>query len=396
MKNKKHILPTYNPANLFFDHGDGVYLYTEDGKRYLDFTSGIGVTCLGHSHPALVSALKEQAGKLWHCSNLFKIKGQEKVAKKITESCFAESVFFCNSGAEAVEAGIKALRRYFYVKNQTQKNEIICVKNAFHGRTYAAISASGQDRMLEGFLPSLKGFRQVEFNNIEQIKKNISEKTAGILVETVQGEGGVTPAEKQYLRELNDLAQKNDLLLFFDEVQCGVGRTGKFLATDWVQELRPNIVSIAKGIGGGFPLGALLVDKKVSDVMTQGTHGSTFGGNPLAMAVAEVVLNHVLKEDFLDHVRYVGYELRKCLKKEIISKYPNLVKEVRGIGLMIGLVAIENNEILIQKLREERLLVVKAGMNVIRMLPPLILEIKHIQEAISKIDKAFSNFKNDT
>ena len=250
--------------------------------------------------------------------------------------------------------------------------------------------------MLEGFLPSLKGFRQVEFNNIEQIKKNISEKTAGILVETVQGEGGVTPAEKQYLRELNDLAQKNDLLLFFDEVQCGVGRTGKFLATDWVQELRPNIVSIAKGIGGGFPLGALLVDKKVSDVMTQGTHGSTFGGNPLAMAVAEVVLNHVLKEDFLDHVRYVGYELRKCLKKEIISKYPNLVKEVRGIGLMIGLVAIENNEILIQKLREERLLVVKAGMNVIRMLPPLILEIKHIQEAISKIDKAFSNFKNDT
>ena len=391
MKNKKHILPTYNPANLLFDHGDGVYLYTEDGKRYLDFTSGIGVTCLGHSHPALVSALKEQAGKLWHCSNLFKIKGQDKVAKKITENSFAESVFFCNSGTEAVEAGIKALRRYYFSKNKVKRNEIICVQNAFHGRTYAAISASGQQRMLEGFLPSLKGFKQVEFNNINKIKDSISDKTAGILIETVQGEGGVTPANKDYLRGLNELAKNEDLLLFFDEVQCGVGRTGKFLATDWIDELKPNIVSIAKGIGGGFPIGALLVDKKVSEAMTPGTHGSTFGGNPLAMAVAEVVLNYVLKEDFLDHVRYVGYELRKMLKEKIITKYPNLVNEVRGIGLMIGLQAVENNEILIQKLREQRLLVVKAGMNVIRMLPPLILEMKHVQEAVDKIDKAFSN-----
>ncbi len=391
MNNSRHILQTYSPANLSFDHGDGVYLYTDDGTRYLDFTSGIGVTCLGHSHPALVSALKEQAGKLWHCSNLFKIKGQEKVAKKITQNSFAESVFFCNSGTEAVEAGIKALRRYYFSNKQYQKNQIICVKNAFHGRTYAAISASGQERMLEGFLPAVEGFKQVEFNNIQKIKENISEKTAGILVETVQGEGGVTPAEKKYLRELNDLAKNEDLLLFFDEVQCGVGRTGKFLATDWIEELEPNIVSIAKGIGGGFPIGALLVDKKVSDVMTQGTHGSTFGGNPLAMAVAEVVLNYVLKDDFLDHVRYIGYELRKMLKEKIVKKYPNLVKEVRGIGLMVGLVAKENNEILIKKIRDERLLVVKAGMNVIRMLPPLILEMKHIKEAIEKIDKAFSN-----
>lgn len=391
MSNKSYILQTYNPSELYFDHGDGVYLYTDDGTRFLDFTSGIGVTCLGHSHPALVSALKEQAGKLWHCSNLFKIKGQDKVAKKITENSFAESVFFCNSGTEAVEAGIKALRRYYFSKNQLKRNEIICVQNAFHGRTYAAISASGQQRMLEGFQPSLKGFKQVEFNNINKIKDSISEKTAGILIETVQGEGGVTPANKDYLRSLNELAKKEDLLLFFDEVQCGVGRTGKFLATDWIDELEPNIVSIAKGIGGGFPIGALLVDKKVSEVMTPGTHGSTFGGNPLAMAVAEVVLNYVLKEDFLDHVRFIGYELRKMLKEKIITKYPNLVKGVRGIGLMIGLQAVENNEILIQKLREQRLLVVKAGMNVIRMLPPLILEMKHVQEAVDKIDRAFSN-----
>ena len=391
MSNKSYILQTYNPSELYFDHGDGVYLYTDDGTRFLDFTSGIGVTCLGHSHPALVSALQEQAGKLWHCSNLFKIKGQDKVAKKITENSFAESVFFCNSGTEAVEAGIKALRRYYFSKNKVKRNEIICVKNSFHGRTYAAISASGQQRMLEGFLPSLKGFKQVEFNNINKIKDSISDKTAGILIETVQGEGGVTPANKDYLRGLNELAKNEDLLLFFDEVQCGVGRTGKFLATDWIDELKPNIVSIAKGIGGGFPIGALLVDKKVSEAMTPGTHGSTFGGNPLAMAVAEVVLNYVLKEDFLDHVRYVGYELRKMLKEKIITKYPNLVNEVRGIGLMIGLQAVENNEILIQKLREQRLLVVKAGMNVIRMLPPLILEMKHVQEAVDKIDKAFSN-----
>ena len=303
-----------------FDHGDGVYLYTEDGTRYLDFTSGIGVTCLGHSHPALVSALKEQAGKLWHCSNLFKIKGQESVAKKITDHSFAEKVFFCNSGAEAIEAGIKALRRYFFVNGKKNKKNIICVNNAFHGRTYAAISASGQSRMLEGFLPALNGFEQVEFNNIDAIKKKIDNKTAGILIETIQGEGGITPANKKYLKDLNDIAKEKDLLLFFDEVQCGVGRTGKFLAVEWVKTLKPNIVSIAKGIGGGFPVGALLLDKKVSKAMTPGSHGSTFGGNPLGMAVADVVLNYVLKEDFLDHIRYVGYNLREKLKEKNCCK----------------------------------------------------------------------------
>ena len=391
---KNSTLQVYNPIDLSFDHGDGVYLYTEDGTRYLDFTSGIGVTCLGHSHPALVSALKEQAGKLWHCSNLFKIKGQESVAKKITDHSFAEKVFFCNSGAEAIEAGIKALRRYFFVNGKKNKKNIICVKNAFHGRTYAAISASGQSRMLEGFLPALNGFEQVEFNNIDAIKKKIDNNTAGILIETIQGEGGITPANKKYLRDLNDIAKEKDLLLFFDEVQCGVGRTGKFLAVEWVKSLKPNIVSIAKGIGGGFPVGALLLDKKVSKTMTPGSHGSTFGGNPLGMAVADVVLNYVLKEDFLDHIRYVGYNLREKLKEKIVAKYPDLVTGVRGVGLMVGLVAKENNEKLIRLMRKQRLLTVKAGMNVIRMLPPLTLEMKHVDEAIEKIDRAFSEFNH--
>ena len=386
---KKGVLPVYNSVDLSFDHGDGVYLYTDDGTRYLDFTSGIGVTCLGHSHPALVSAIREQAGKIWHCSNLFKIKGQELVAKKIVDHSFASNVFFCNSGAEAVEAGIKAIRRFFFIKKEN-KYKIICVNNSFHGRTFGAIAAAGQKKMLEGFEPHLKGFEHVDFNDLKKIEKKIDKYTAGIFIEPVQGEGGITPAKKEYLIGLKDIAKKNDILLFFDEVQCGVGRTGKFLAYEWVKSLEPNLVSIAKGIGGGFPLGALLLDKKVSKSMTSGSHGSTFGGNPLGMAVADVVLNHVLKEDFLDHVRYIGFNLRKSLMDNIVKKFPDLVSGVRGIGLMIGLEAITENRILIEALRKQRLLTVRAGQNVIRMLPPLILEMKHVDEAIQKIDKAFS------
>ena len=378
---------------MTFDHGDGVYLYTEDGTRYLDFTSGIGVTCLGHSHPSLVSALKEQAGKLWHCSNLFKIKGQETVANKIVENSFASSVFFCNSGAEAVEAGIKAVRKYFYAKN-VNKFKIICVNNSFHGRTLGAISAAGQHKMLEGFGPHLEGFVHVDFNDLNALKRKVDNETAGILLETVQGEGGITPAKKDYLSGLKEIAKKNDLLLFFDEVQCGIGRTGKFLATEWVKGLEPDIVAIAKGIGGGFPLGALLVNKRVSKAMTPGSHGSTYGGNPLGMAAAEVVLNHVLKEDFLDHVREIGFNLRKKLKEEIVTDFPKLVSGVRGIGLMIGLEAVVKNQILIEAFRKERLLTVRAGQNVVRMLPPLILEMKHVDEAINKIYKALKLIQN--
>ena len=385
------VLGVYNPLNIEVDHGDGVYLYSKEGTRYLDFTSGIGVTSLGHSHPSLVSALKTQAEKIWHCSNLFKIESQQLVADRIVKNSFAHSVFFCNSGTEAIEAGIKAIRKFFKDKN-IKKSKIICANNAFHGRTYAAISASGKSKLTEGFEPLLTGFKQVEFNKTSEILKNLDEHTAAIMIETVQGEGGITPAEKKYLRDVQKIASDNDILLFFDEVQCGVGRTGKFLATEWVKELQPNLVSIAKGIGGGFPVGALLLDKKTSKSMSLGSHGSTFGGNPLAMAVANEVLNFVLNEDFLDHVREVGYNLRKLLKSEIVKKFPKLVSGVRGIGLMIGLEALENNEILIKSLINQKLLTVKAGQNVIRMLPPLILEMKHVDEAISKIDKAFSNF----
>ena len=384
------VLGVYNPLNIELDHGDGVYLYSTDGTRYLDFTSGIGVTSLGHSHPSLVNALKTQGEKIWHCSNLFKITGQEMAAKKIVKNSFASNVFFCNSGAEAVEAGVKVVRKYFNSQN-LNKYKIICAKNSFHGRTYAAISSSGKSKLTEGFEPILGGFEQVEFNDIDDLKKKIDNETAAIMIETVQGEGGIVPATKLYLREIQKLAKKNELLLFFDEVQCGVGRTGKFLATEWVKELKPNIVSIAKGIGGGFPLGALLLDKKTSKVMTRGTHGSTFGGNPLGMAVANEVLNHVLDEDFLDNIREVGYNMRQLIKSELVNRFPNIISGVRGIGLMIGIECVMNNELLIRSLINEKLLTVRAGQNIIRILPPLILEMKHVDEAISKMTKAFES-----
>ena len=384
------ILKVYNPIDIEVDHGDGVYLYSVDGTRFLDFTSGIGVNCLGHSHPALVNALKSQGEKIWHCSNLFKITGQEMVAKKIVKNSFASNVFFCNSGAEAVEAGVKVVRKYFNSQN-SKKYKIICAKNSFHGRTYAAISSSGKSKLTEGFEPILAGFEQVDFNDIDDLKKKIDNETAAIMIETVQGEGGIVPAEKPYLRELQKLAKKNELLLFFDEVQCGVGRTGKFLATEWVKELKPNIVSIAKGIGGGFPLGALLLDKKTSKVMTRGAHGSTFGGNPLGMAIANEVLNYVLDEDFLDNIREVGYNMRQLIKSELVCRFPNVISGVRGIGLMIGIECVMNNELLIRSLINERLLTVKAGQNIIRILPPLILEMKHVDEAINKMTKAFES-----
>ena len=384
------VLGVYNPLNIELDHGDGVYLYSTDGTRYLDFTSGIGVTSLGHSHPSLVNALKTQGEKIWHCSNLFKITGQEMAAKKIVKNSFASNVFFCNSGAEAVEAGVKVVRKYFNSQN-LNKYKIICAKNSFHGRTYAAISSSGKSKLTEGFEPILGGFQQVEFNDIDDLKKKIDNETAAIMIETVQGEGGIVPATKLYLREIQKLAKKNELLLFFDEVQCGVGRTGKFLATEWVKELKPNIVSIAKGIGGGFPLGALLLDKKTSKVMTRGTHGSTFGGNPLGMAVANEVLNHVLDEDFLDNIREVGYNMRQLIKSELVNRFPNIISGVRGIGLMIGIECVMNNELLIRSFINEKLLTVRAGQNIIRILPPLILEMKHVDEAISKMTKAFES-----
>ena len=380
------LLATYNRSKLSFSSGQGAYLFTPNKKRYLDFASGIGVNSLGHNHPHLVKVLNEQSKKIWHCSNMYQIALQEKAAKRLVKSTFADSVFFCNSGAEAIEAGIKMVRRFFFQQHKEKKYRIICTGNAFHGRTFAAISASGQRKMLEGFGPALQGFDHVEFGNLRAVRNKINKKTAAILVEPIQGEGGVNVASRDYMRALRRLANEKKLLLFFDEVQCGVGRSGKFSAHEW-SGIKPDIMSIAKGIGGGFPVGACLVTRKVSRCMNQGTHGSTYGGNPLAMAVVNGVLDIIPKKKFLTNVCLLGDLLKKDLY-DIQRKYPNIISGIRGVGLMLGLQCVVPNTIFLQSLRKNGLLAATAGENVIRLLPPLNITKKHITEAIKIIDKS--------
>ena len=383
------ILEVYNPIDLEIDHGDGVYVYSEDGTRYLDFTSGIGVLSLGYSHPALIEALKDQAEKIWHCSNLFKIEKQNLVADKIVKSSFANSVFFCNSGAEATETSIKVARKYFFDSGKKNKNKIITFKGAFHGRTLASLYAANNQTHIKGFGPKVDGFVNVPFGDHDALKKAIDKNTAAIMVETILGEGGIKVIPKECLNGLRKLCDENDILLILDEVQCGVGRTGKFFAFEW-SDIEPDIVPVAKGIGGGFPIGACLLNKKVTPCMGVGTHGSTFGGNPLAMSVANVVLDHILKKDFLKHVQSIGDYLKKLLKNEILRNYNDKVEEIRGQGLMLGIKTKLQNELIIEKIRSEKLLTVKASENVIRLLPPLILQKNHVEEAIEKISKALS------
>ena len=383
------VLKVYNPIDLEIDHGDGVYVYSEDGTRYLDFTSGIGVLSLGYSHPALIQALKDQAEKIWHCSNLFKIEKQNVVAKKIVKNSFASSVFFCNSGAEATETSIKVARKYFFDKGKKNKNKIITFKGAFHGRTLASLYAANNKTHIEGFGPKVDGFTNIPFGDHDALKNAIDKNTAAIMVETILGEGGIKVIPPDCLNGLRKICDENDTLLILDEVQCGVGRTGKFFAFEW-SDIEPDIVPIAKGIGGGFPIGACLLNKKVTACMGVGTHGSTFGGNPLAMSVANVVLDHVLKKDFLEHVQSTGNYLRELLEKEVTEKYKDLILEIRGQGLMLGIKTKIENEMIIEKMREEKLLTVKASDNVIRLLPPLILQKSHVDEAIDKILKALS------
>ena len=382
------ILGVYNPIDIEVDHGDGVYIYSSDGTRYLDFTSGIGVTSLGHSHPVLINALKVQAEKIWHCSNLFKITNQKTVADKIVKNSFASSVFFCNSGSEATETSIKAARKFFFEKGEKKKNRIITFEGAFHGRTISSLFAANNPDHTQGFEPRVDGFDQVPFGDHTALEKAIKSNTAAIMVETILGEGGIRPLPVECLQGLRKLCNEKKILLILDEVQCGIGRTGKLFAFEWAK-IKPDIVPIAKGIGGGFPLGACLMEKKVANAMTPGSHGSTFGGNPLSMAVASSVLDHILSKEFLDNVIEVGEYLKNQISEKIIKKFPKLVKGIRGKGLMLGIEAIEKNEILIKELINQKILVVKAGQNVIRMLPPLILEKKHVDEAIIKIDKAF-------
>ena len=378
------VMPTYGRFDVAFDRGEGAYLLATDGRRYLDFASGIAVTSLGHAHPHLVEALREQAGKLWHCSNLYHIPGQEKLAQRLVDNSFADSVFFNNSGAEAVECGLKMVRKYFDSIGEPGRYRVITCSGAFHGRTLATIAAGGQAKHLEGFAPMVDGFDQVAFGNLNEMRAAIGPETAAILVEPVQGEGGYTQAPAGYLEGLREIADEFGLLLFFDEIQCGMGRSGKLFAYEWTG-MTPDIMAVAKALGGGFPIGACLATEKVASALTAGSHGSTFGGNPLAMAAANAVLDVMLADGFLEGVNTVAKSLWPRLE-ELVAKHPTVLAEVRGRGLMIGLKCVVDNMTMVNTLRENGLLSVGAGDNVVRLVPPLIIDESHVAEALAIID----------
>ena len=382
----------YNRKKISFKKGNGSFLYSNNGKKYLDFVQGIAVNSLGHANPYLIKKLKNQANKLWHVSNSFTIPESERLAKRLTKKTFADSVIFQNSGAEATEAAIKFARRYFYYKGKPQKNRIICIKNSFHGRTIAAINASGSKKMTEGFGPKVPGFDHFEYGNHKKMKKLINKKTAAIMVETVMGEGGIKVIPNWCLKELRKLCNKKGILLILDEVQCGIGRSGNFFAFENAK-IKPDIVPIAKGIGGGFPLGAVLMNKKVSKCCVPGSHGSTFGGNPLAMSVGNAVLDQIFKKNFLKNVR----ELSKYFHKEldnIKKQFPKIIKEVRGTGYLIGLQLFFEQTKFIQKLMDNNLLTIRASENVVRILPPLNVKKNEIDLALKIIKKVCSEYKS--
>jgi acetylornithine/N-succinyldiaminopimelate aminotransferase len=381
-----HLLPTYARVDLAFERGEGAWLVATNGERYLDFTGGVAVNGLGHAHPHLVAALTEQASKVWHVSNLFRIPEAERLAARLCEKSFADLVFFCNSGAEAMECAIKVARKYQYAGGRPERTRFVTFEGAFHGRTLATLAAGGQKKYLEGFGPPVAGFDQVPFGDLDAAKRAIGPETAAILIEPIQGEGGVRVAATPFLRGLRELADRNDLLLVFDEVQTGIGRTGSFFAYERYGVV-PDVMGIAKAIGGGFPLGACLATSEAGKGMTSGTHGSTFGANPLAMAVGNAVLDIVLAPGFLERVRRSAILFRQRLA-EIKDRYSGVVAEVRGEGLLLGLVAKCPNGELVDALRAEKLLAVAAGDNVVRLLPPLILEEGDIADAVSRIDRA--------
>ena len=386
MSQTASLFDTYKRIPVRFEKGDGVWLYAEDGSKYLDFAAGIAVNSLGHSHPHLVSALKDQADKLWHLSNLYDIPGQSRLGDRLVEATFADKVFFTNSGAEALECAIKTARRHFYVNGQPDRYRIITIEGAFHGRTLATIAAGGQAKYLEGFGPKVEGFDQVPFGDHEALKAAVTDETAAILVEPVQGEGGVRPLPKECMRGLRELCDEHGMLLILDEVQCGVGRTGKLFAYEW-SGITPDIVAIAKGIGGGFPVGACLATAEAAKGMVAGTHGTTFGGNPLAMAVGNAVLDVILEEGFLQHVVDVGLVFSQGLAA-IADEFPDVIEEIRGRGLMLGLKAGIPNGELLTAIRDEHMLAVPAGENVIRLLPPLTTTVEEAREGLSRLEAA--------
>nr|WP_298097986.1 aspartate aminotransferase family protein [uncultured Shinella sp.] len=377
---------TYLRAPLRFTRGEGVWLIAEDGERYLDFAAGVAVNSLGHAHPHLVAALKDQADKVWHLSNLYEVPGQESLGRRLTDATFADKAFFTNSGAEALECAIKTARRYHFAKGHPGKFHIITFDGAFHGRTIATIAAGGQEKYIEGFGPKAPGFLKLPFGDIAAVKDAITEETAGILIEPVQGEGGIRPVTKEFMQELRQLCDEYGLLLILDEVQSGVGRTGRLFAHEW-SGVTPDIMAVAKGIGGGFPLGACLATNEAASGMVAGTHGSTYGGNPLAMAVGNAVLDVVLEDGFLEHVRDVALVFRQGLAA-LKDRFPEVIEDVRGEGLMLGIKAKIPVADLLKAIRAEKLLGVPAGDNVLRLLPPLTVTAEEAREGLARIERA--------
>ena len=382
------LMHTYARADLAFERGEGPYLFTADGRRFLDFAAGIAVNALGHSHPHLVKTLQEQGAKLWHVSNLYEIPEGRRLAERLVANSFADQVFFCNSGAEAMEGALKVARRYHFSQGHPEKMRVIACSGAFHGRTLTTLSAAGNPKYLEGTGPVAEGFDHVPFGNMNELRNAIGPQTGAVLVEPIQGEGGIRAADLDYLRALRNVCDEYDLLLVLDEIQCGMGRTGKLFAYEWA-DIEPDVVALAKGLGGGFPIGAILATAKATAGMAPGIHGTTFGGNPLAMAVANAVLDVVLAPDFLPHVERTGRLLRRRLE-ELAGRFPHVIAEVRGVGLMIGLKCVVTNTDLVARLREEGLLTVGAAENVLRLLPPLIIEERHVEEAVQAIERACS------
>ncbi len=385
------ILNTYARKKISFKKGKGCYLYADDGKKYLDFVQGIAVNSLGHCHSHLIKTINKQSRKLWHVSNAFTILEQEKLAQRLCKHTFADAVAFQNSGTEATELAIKLARKYFYSQGKKNKNKVVTFQGAFHGRTLAALFAANNPKHIEGFGPKVNGFDQVPFADHEALKKAVTDDTAAIMVEPIFGEGGVKVVPDYCIKGIRELCDEKDVLLILDEVQCGVGRTGKFFAFEHTGVI-PDIVPIAKGIGSGFPIGACLMTKKVASCMTPGSHGSTFGGNPLAMSVGNAVLDIIFKKGFLKNVQKISKYFHKELHK-LQSEYPKVVKEVRGVGLLVGLKISKDQTEFIKKLSDNKLLTVKASENVVRLLPPLTVKKQNIDEAVTILKKVCKTYR---
>ncbi|WP_022727877.1 aspartate aminotransferase family protein [Fodinicurvata sediminis] len=385
------LMNTYARADIAFERGEGPYLITREGDRYLDFASGIAVTSLGHAHPHLVKALQEQAAHFWHCSNLFRIPEGERLAERLVANSFADRVFFCNSGVEAFEAATKLVRKYFDDRNEPDRWQVITCNGAFHGRSLTAISAAGNEKYMAGFAPHVPGFTQVAFEDPDELRGAITDETAAILVEPIQGEGGIRAPQLDYLRALRKICDEAGLLLVFDEIQCGMGRTGTLFAYEQAG-IAPDIMMLAKGLGGGFPIGALLATEEVSSSFGPGNHGTTFGGNPLAMACGNAVMDVMLEAGFLEQVQTVSHTLRGQLDT-LIQEHPDVYAEVRGMGLLLGLRCAVPNTDVIAALRQKGLLAVGAGDNVVRLLPPLIITDAEIEKAIGILNSVAEDFR---